>query len=491
MKSFDKFTLSLIFCASLAALSACGGGASPAEEPVKPKAVSGKMIDGYVQGATVFCDANDNGHADSGEERTITASNGAYTLVGGCSGSVVGFGGIDTDTGHEFRGVLKTPAGSAVMTPATTMLVGTGMSKEALAAALGLPSSVDVTQIDIADGANQDLRKRTLALQQVVDRLVGAATSLTYGEDPASQLKYRTAYSDIISGIAKNLAKPNSGQLIAPSGTVDTQTLVNAIATVPLISSKNITAVNLSELAGNLAAEAHILIKSGDVELKNLVTNLQSPAKQPLSTTATTDYLSMTSDSIFINDSVHRLAALKDGIEIPSLQTIGFSISVTGSPAAEVFAPMALSILEQGGSGRILNLLIEKVAFKIDASKQLTVSVPAGTKVHAYGRTSNGSVVNLTITDLEFTPVTVEKNALRLNYSNIVKKVIASADNTTKATASAFLDLKGNFDFTVATDKALNIRLQDGVALSTATISIPNTSQSVTGPSFAGRVSIK
>lgn len=73
----------------LAALSACGGGTStdngtgdatsggPGNSPVT---VSGRVADGYINGAIVFWDCNDNLTLDDGEISVRSASGGAFTI---------------------------------------------------------------------------------------------------------------------------------------------------------------------------------------------------------------------------------------------------------------------------------------------------------------------------------------------------------------------------------------------------------------------------
>ena len=120
---------------------------------------SGTAVDGYIVGATVFADANENGTLDLGEAFTTTGSNGQFTLVGG-SGPLVLFGGTDISTGLPFQGQLTAPAGSEVVTPLTTLiqaLVATGAYDAATAEtqvelALGLPD-VDLTTFDPVEAA--------------------------------------------------------------------------------------------------------------------------------------------------------------------------------------------------------------------------------------------------------------------------------------------------------------------------------------------------
>lgn len=66
---------------SLAMLTACGGGSSSAPfEGATTSSVSGKVADGYLRGATVCLDMNDNAVCDANEPTTITGSGGAFTL---------------------------------------------------------------------------------------------------------------------------------------------------------------------------------------------------------------------------------------------------------------------------------------------------------------------------------------------------------------------------------------------------------------------------
>ena len=86
-------------------------------------ALSARVQDGYVSGATVFADANRNGELDTGELFATTAADGTFVLIGAPSNApLVMFGGIDISTGLPFAGKMSAPAGSIVVTPLTTMV---------------------------------------------------------------------------------------------------------------------------------------------------------------------------------------------------------------------------------------------------------------------------------------------------------------------------------------------------------------------------------
>jgi hypothetical protein len=137
-------TLSLLF------LTACGGGSNDDETPVTeppvlvqptpPAAtISGKVIDGYVTGATVFLDLNGNSTLDENEPSAISGDNGEYSLdlnaeQYDCQSYVplvvdVPVGATDSDTGEvteAYQLVFPPMVGNALdstdITPLTTVI---------------------------------------------------------------------------------------------------------------------------------------------------------------------------------------------------------------------------------------------------------------------------------------------------------------------------------------------------------------------------------
>ncbi|HEU0115130.1 MAG TPA: calcium-binding protein, partial [Thermomicrobiales bacterium] len=108
--------------------------------------------DGYIAGATVFADKNGNGVRDAGEAFTGTDAFGRFELNSGNAPLVLA-GGYDIAKGVSFQGKLSAQAGSAVVTPLTTLVVELGRAGVAdpnatLAAALGMPAGTNFGQID-------------------------------------------------------------------------------------------------------------------------------------------------------------------------------------------------------------------------------------------------------------------------------------------------------------------------------------------------------
>jgi hypothetical protein len=112
----------------LAALVAgCGGGGGGSSGT---SALTGKIIDGYIGGATVCLDVNSNLRCDAGEPTAISAADGSYSLTyaGSVDGmqilAVVGPGAVDSELGEITKAFdLLAPAENAsVVTPLTTLV---------------------------------------------------------------------------------------------------------------------------------------------------------------------------------------------------------------------------------------------------------------------------------------------------------------------------------------------------------------------------------
>ena len=127
-------TSALLLVLAPVLLAGCGGSGSQGGDSASTQLTySGVVVDGYLQGATVFVDLNRNGVFDAGEPAATTDSGGQYSLK--LPADVynppvivdVPATAIDADTGQQV-GVayrLAAPDGKyGVITPVTTMVKG-------------------------------------------------------------------------------------------------------------------------------------------------------------------------------------------------------------------------------------------------------------------------------------------------------------------------------------------------------------------------------
>ena len=143
MKTLNKVFATLAMSVLLSACGGSDGGSS--DGGAKPQTtITGKAIDGYVEGATVFLDLNYNGKLDGFEVPVITGPNGDYTITTDsiCSDYApivvdVPVGAIDADFGVVEKpytmiskpGFIKPTDGALHVTPFTTAVFSAVMEK--------------------------------------------------------------------------------------------------------------------------------------------------------------------------------------------------------------------------------------------------------------------------------------------------------------------------------------------------------------------------
>jgi hypothetical protein len=119
---------------------ACGGDS---EGSNNVSTYSGHAIKGPLQNATVFADLNKNGKFDANEPNTLSSTDGSFSFNTSASDFEIVVtttkDTIDTSSGESIDGlILKAPIGADVVSPLTTMVTESSLSKEKLADILGL-----------------------------------------------------------------------------------------------------------------------------------------------------------------------------------------------------------------------------------------------------------------------------------------------------------------------------------------------------------------
>lgn len=192
-QAIGKFTPGVMVASALFLTGCGGGGGGGGLFGSSGQTIGGVAVDGYLQYATVFLDANRNGIADAGEPTTTTDAAGRYTLdYSTWSGSITGLrivvtGGVDSDTGFPFSGQLSAPIDKAtqaqVVTPLTTLvdaMVAQGLAtdvntaKQQVAQALGLTTDQLSTDPVAALASNPGIYTTGVALQRAVQMLASA-----------------------------------------------------------------------------------------------------------------------------------------------------------------------------------------------------------------------------------------------------------------------------------------------------------------------------
>ena len=235
----------------------------------------GVGADGYIAGAEVFADANENGVRDSGENWTTTDAFGNFSFFGPVVGPLVLSGGTDISTGHEFTGVMRAAAGSTVITPLTTLVmaivnldpdnpVDVATAQAQVLAGLGLGSELDLANFDpisaaLSSDPNIQLQgSAAIAAAVQIQNTIVQAASLLDGAD--GNLSLEAAAAAVVTQLA----------MVLTAGTLD----LNTASSLQSIIEDAAEAVGLTdEVAGGLAEGAAAVISSTNAVVEQAILN--------------------------------------------------------------------------------------------------------------------------------------------------------------------------------------------------------------------------
>ena len=266
MSFFIRLTLT---AAAVSLLASCGGGS--ADSPPLP--TSGRVVDGYLSGATVLCDSNGNGVADEGEPKVTTDSGGNFTFASpGCAAGMTALGGTDIDTRLAFKGVFKAPAGATVITPLTTLLVG-GMSQDRLIAALGLAANTDIANANPA--LDTALLRKSLAAAQLLiktaEMFAGLGGVDTDAALQALHAEVSAAFAIVLQGGGTLISGNAVDSILVAQLVKAATTRVAASAAVSAQVKTALATVNAESLgfvgSGGLTAQAEHILKADESAL--------------------------------------------------------------------------------------------------------------------------------------------------------------------------------------------------------------------------------
>ncbi|MDB9841150.1 hypothetical protein OAC82_01390 [Gammaproteobacteria bacterium] len=161
---------------------------------------NGKVFDGYIRGAEVFVDANDNLTLDANEASVSTDNAGGFTKLLFGDGTLVSKGGFDLDTGAELSDLtlvhkLEGYEASKLASPFTT-LIAYMSDASTINAALGIDASINLLTTDpipnLGDGIYDQMYEKgnqLTVLSYTLQNQAAADSSQLYFQAIADQLE--------------------------------------------------------------------------------------------------------------------------------------------------------------------------------------------------------------------------------------------------------------------------------------------------------------
>lgn len=197
-------------------------------DPRPATQVAGTGQDGYIANGLVFFDANGSQTRDGLEPSTNTDDKGKFDLqislhdfdtnhnnkIDPSEGNLILIGGTDIATGFPLTSPLTAPPGSTVVNPVTSLLTeilkqNAGLSlPQALSqvqSALGIPSTLDVTQYDPFAGAatNDPASISVLAASAKIQNTLDALQGVIQG---TNSLGDQAAHDALIAALASQFS---------------------------------------------------------------------------------------------------------------------------------------------------------------------------------------------------------------------------------------------------------------------------------------------
>lgn len=410
-------------------LSACGGGGdSPTTTPdagqpgVTPSALSGVLVDDLIVGATIFCDANDNGVLDAGESSATTDAEGRYAFSAACFAPIVSAAstGYDKTTLKAPKGQYKALAGSQVVSPFTTMRAVSGLSDsefKAVLTKLGL-DGVDVSTFDpTKDAARATTAAAIAKILNDISEIVSAA-----GGDAAAAFKAATvavavhAMSSTGSAFGSDTDLGNLVSAAANAGLTagnKNSTGVAIWTDKALGNARTLATAGITTMASNIKKRASLEDAKDDLSNGAAVhfvgdTDLEDDDKVAESRGKASDaaelgksqYVSIKGDAVTVapvkgESADYTLAQFASGMQLTgqtlsTLSHVSLALDSTALALPRNGAVVSLALeIENTVTGGLMQGALDKVVLKRNSDGSVSATVRSDSALHLYMQTAS------------------------------------------------------------------------------------------------------
>lgn len=329
---------------------------------------TGVAADGYIRGAQIYIDTNNNGVADASEALAgvVTNANGNFILPAGSpSGVIIATGGVNIDTGIPNTLVLKAPAGSTVVTPLTTLVqafisanAGTTVvdATATVVTSLGLPVGTNLITYDpLATLAATPADATALAVQSAAVQV--ATMAMLAATAPAGATTAAAAADAVITNLVTQM-----GTVLVPVTVNLTDATVGGVIETSLGTTSTITVATVSTATAAIAAATTPTAISN---AQAIALDTVAPVAPTVALTAASDTGSSATDTI-TNDTT------------PTVR-VTFNNTATDGTAAVVGNTVAVS----SGGGVVGNATLTSIDVT-NGYVDVTVAALVGDGAHAF-----------------------------------------------------------------------------------------------------------
>jgi len=215
----------IVSVALSAVLAGCGSSSSSSDDTkVKSTQINGKAVDGYLKYATVCLDISKDGYCQANEPMTRTNEDGSFTLdikpevknqKGFDEAMLLVYGGVDVDTGDEFKGKLLAPAdrNEISVTPLTTIvakMVQEDIKDQGDLSKDEIKQKIEDAKAKVAEALDvnvEDLTKDPVALKDTNSKLIKEALKIQKAIEAYKVDGNRDDIEKVYEQLAKHLKK--------------------------------------------------------------------------------------------------------------------------------------------------------------------------------------------------------------------------------------------------------------------------------------------
>ena len=418
------------------------------------EAVSGSIVDGYVAGATVFQDLNNNNILDSGEPFTVTSATGSFILSGVVSSATAPLkmiSGFDIGTNQAIVTSLGVPSvlsGNAVASPIAT-ITSINQAKDA---EINIATIVDraATYFNISEASQAEAN---ILRDDPINNLTSSDS------DVVSAAKDVFEANQFIMGLT-HISEKIGSYLV---GQIDTsiqnagENSYGTYAGSSLVSYEklgadaflNTSAEHITSSVVPTSANA-FQISSTQVQWQDYDATLGLDVTNRVMSTTSGSTVSLGSDAVKLN--VQNLINAANSSGTYKSPTLSFELLKipTGSGSGTInFTLIDGSDGIRSGTERQISLDVN-VNWTGDGSTA-QIEVPAQTLSGSY--ISNGLTVNFTISNLDSDVITMTQAGA--NYPTTLDVKLSAVIDALEGVGSISLLTEGTFNLAVTTDLPL------------------------------------
>ena len=416
--------------------------------------ISGIAADGYIRGADIFVDTNDNFVFDDSESITTSDNNGKFTIRYD-NGTLVSLNGIDSDTNASLENFLITNKMEGysefkVITPVTTLAQFFDDANN-LKPSLGIDNSIDIFTFDPVEN------KSTSLINDYIYEKGNQLTVLAYVLQNISN--NLLASSETSQDFFKAIAEELEAAYLSSQEIVDIESQIfidNVVSNIIAAKNLNDTISNIQNIIDSIANTIPIIKVYSDDGITNAVFNFSISTLQ-------TDISSMsdgssTDDIInsYIND-IYNYIADNQNIDVSEIKPNTLPVIISDLTSLSIneneFNVGSIEAVDEDGDDIFFSLSgTDSSLLDISSSGNLTFNLSPDFEVPTDSDGDNNYTFNISVTDDISTSLTgydfsaSSENNANISVQNIDEDLI-------------FFDLSST-DGTDSTLPKLNISMQ-------------------------------